>query len=120
MKFKLDENLPADAAKVLAAAGHDVATALQENLGGQPDQRIAETCKDEQRVLITLDTDFGNIQLYPPADYAGFIVLRLELQDTPHILNVLTRVVERIKSEPLFGRLWVVEESRIRIRPGDD
>jgi hypothetical protein len=37
MKFKLDENLPAGAARVLADAGHDVSTALQERLGGTPD-----------------------------------------------------------------------------------
>jgi len=55
MKFKLDENLPAGAARVLADAGHDVSTALQERLGGKPDSRIAETCKLEERALITLD-----------------------------------------------------------------
>jgi hypothetical protein len=39
MKFKLDENLPAGAARVLADAGHDVSTALQERLGGKPDSQ---------------------------------------------------------------------------------
>jgi predicted nuclease of predicted toxin-antitoxin system len=58
MKFKLDENLPAGAARVLADAGHDVSTALQEQLVGKPDSQIAETCKQEQRALITLDNDF--------------------------------------------------------------
>lgn len=120
MKFKLDENLPAGAAKVLADAGHDVSTALQERLGGKPDSRMAETCKLEQRTLITLDTDFGNIQAYPPADYSGLVVLRLTQQDKLNILTVLTRLLERFEHEPLFGRLWVVEEHRVRIRPGDE
>ena len=120
MKFKLDENLPAGAAKVLTDAGYEVSTALHERLGGKPDSRIAETCKFEQRALITLDTDFGNIQLYPPADYSGLVVLRLAQQDKPNILTVLTRLLERFKREPLSGRLWVVDEQRVRIRPGDD
>ena len=120
MKFKLDENLPAGAAKALADAGHDVSTALQEQLGGKPDSRIAETCKLEQRALITLDPDFGNIQAYPPANYSGLVVLRLALQDMSSILNVLTQLLERFKHDPLTGRLWVVEEHRVRIRPGDD
>ena len=47
MKFKLDENLPTGAERVLADAGHDVSTVLQERLGGKPDSRIAETCKLE-------------------------------------------------------------------------
>lgn len=120
MKFKLDENLPAGAAEVLADAGHDVSTALQEQLGGKPDSKIAETCKLEQRALITLDNDFGNIQAYPPAEHFGLVVLRLAQMDKVNILNVLTRLVERFKRDPLSGRLWVVEAHRVRIRPGDD
>ena len=120
MKFKLDENLPAGAARVLADAGHDVSTALQEQLGGKPDARIAETCKLEHRALITLDNDFGNIQAYPPAEYPGLVVLRLVQQDKANILNVLTRLIGRLEREPLSGRLWVVEAHRVRIRPGDD
>jgi len=44
MKFKLDENLPEGAAKVLVDAGDEVSAALQERLGGKPDSRIAEIC----------------------------------------------------------------------------
>ena len=120
MKFKRDENLSAGAARVLADAGHDVSTALQEQLGGKPDSKIAETCKLEQRALITLDNDFGNIQAYPPAEYSGLAVLRLAQLDKANILNVLTRLTERFEREPLSGRLWVVEAHRVRIRPGDD
>lgn len=120
MKFKLDENLPAGAAEVLAEAGHDVSTTLQERLGGKSDSKIAETCKLEQRALITLDNDFGNIQAYPPAEYSGLVVLRLAQQDKASILNVLMRVIERFEREPLSGRLWVVEAHRVRIRPGDN
>lgn len=120
MKFKLDENLPAGAARVLADAGHDVSTALQERLGGMPDSRIAAACKLEKRALITLDNDFGNIQAYPPAEYSGLVVLRLVQQDKVNILNVLTRLIGRFEREPLSGRLWVVEAHRVRIQPGDD
>jgi predicted nuclease of predicted toxin-antitoxin system len=120
MKFKLDENLPAGAGRILADAGHDVSTALQEQLGGRPDAQIAQTCKHEQRALITLDTDFGNIQAYPPAEYFGLVVLQLAQQDAMNILNVLTRLTERLGHEPLSGRLWVVEAHRVRIRPGDE
>ncbi len=120
MKFKLDENLPEGAARILAVAGYDVSTVLQERLGGKPDSRIAETCRREQRALITLDNDFGNIQAYPPAEYFGLVVLRLAQQDKANILNVLTRLTERFEREPLSGRLWVVEAHRVRIRPGDN
>ncbi|MGH9891588.1 MAG: DUF5615 family PIN-like protein [bacterium] len=118
MKFKLDENLPEDGAKVLANAGHDTSTALQEQLGGKPDFRIADICKIEQRALITLDTGFGDIRRYPPSEYPGLVVLRLARQDKPNVLAVLERLLGKFTREPLAGHLWVVEEHRIRIRPG--
>lgn len=40
MKFKLDENLPVSAARVLADAGHDVDTVPGEDLTGRPDQDV--------------------------------------------------------------------------------
>ncbi len=36
MKFKLDENLPASAAAILASAGHDADTVIAEHLAGTP------------------------------------------------------------------------------------
>ena len=34
LKFKLDENLPTEAAEVLCSAGHDAVTVLDQSLGG--------------------------------------------------------------------------------------
>ena len=118
MKFKLDENLPEDGVKVLANAGHDTSTALEEQLGGKHDSEIAHVCKIEQRALITLDTGFGDIRRYPPGEYPGIVVLRLTRQDKPNVLAVLERLLPKFSREPLAGHLWVVEEHRIRLRPG--
>jgi hypothetical protein len=60
--------------------------------------------------------DFADIRNYPPAEFPGLIVLRLRQQDKPYVLDVLTRLVQVIRSEPLEGHLWIVEESRVRIR----
>ncbi len=40
MKFKIDQNLPAECGDILAAAGHDAMTVWQQSLGGAPDERI--------------------------------------------------------------------------------
>ena len=37
-------------------------------LSGATDARIAELLKVEGRVLVTLDVDFANTQLYPPEE----------------------------------------------------
>jgi hypothetical protein len=56
------------------------------------------------------------ISIYPPEDYPGLIVLRLGRQDKPHVLDVFRKLLKAIGREPLEGRLWIVEENRIRIR----
>lgn len=76
MEFKVDENLPSEACDLLRNVGHDAVSVLDQHLGGRPDADIASVCKTESKILVTLDTDFGNILAYPPADFAGIIVIR--------------------------------------------
>jgi predicted nuclease of predicted toxin-antitoxin system len=116
MKFKIDENLPIEVAVALRDAGHDAMSVVDQGLGGRADTSVAEVCRREGRSLVTLDVDFANVQAYPPRDHPGFIVLRLQRQDKPHVLGVVATVVPLLGEEPLEHRLWIVDESRIRIR----
>jgi predicted nuclease of predicted toxin-antitoxin system len=116
MRFKVDENLPVEAAEVLRQAGHDAATVLEQQHGGSPDAELADLCQREGRSLVTLDMDFADIRAYPPAEFPGLIVLRLRQQDKPHVLDVLTRLIPLLGQEPLDRHLWIVGEKRVRIR----
>src|ERR1035438_145478 len=78
MKFKVDENLPIEVAVALREAGHDAMSVVDQGLGGRADASVAEVCRREGRSLVTLDVDFANVQAYPPRDYAGLLVLRLQ------------------------------------------
>ena len=116
MDFKIDENLPAEATEALRDAGHDAVSVLDQRLGGHPDADIAAMCKAESRVLVTLDADFANILAYPPAEFAGIVVLRTDDQAKPTVLQLIQQVLQTIEGEPLEHRLWVVEPGRIRVR----
>ena len=118
MRFKIDENLPAEVAQRLVATSHDAPTILDQNMSGRPDQDDATICRDEQRALITLDTDFGDIRAYPPDHYFGLVVLRPTRQDKATILSLLDRIVPLFQVEPLEKHLWIVDESSVRIRGG--
>jgi predicted nuclease of predicted toxin-antitoxin system len=115
-KFKIDENLPVELAQLLAAAGHDAATVPDQNMGGAADPQLAIACQQECRAILTLDLDFADIRAYPPSDYAGIIVLRLARLDKLRLLAAIQRLIPSLDQEPLIGNLWIVEESRIRIR----
>jgi predicted nuclease of predicted toxin-antitoxin system len=121
MRFKLDENLRTDVGKPLQDLGYDVATVYEQGLRGKEDHEIAEVCRAEERILISMDLDFSNVQMFPPDKYAGLIVLRLRAKGRASVRNVFERVLAHMNQEPIAGRLWNVDELRIRIhRVRDD
>jgi predicted nuclease of predicted toxin-antitoxin system len=116
MKFKIDENVPVEAAELLRQSGYDVLTVIEQELGGETDETVARICQREKRALVTFDTGFADIRAYPPHAFPGMIVFRLKKQSSVYILEVLERLMDTILSEPVEGHLWIVEEDRIRIR----
>ena len=118
MKFKVDENLPVEAAELLRSAGHDAVTVTDQGLRGWIDPGIAAICQAEGRVIVSLDVDFADVQTYPPGDFPGILVLRLKRQDTPNVVQALGRAMRLFRFESLEARLWIVEENRVRIREG--
>lgn len=119
MKFKADENLPVEVRDDLRSAGHDALTVADQRMAGQADIQIARVCRAEARAILTLDLDFSDIRVYPPADYAGIIVLRPAAQNIPSIRRLVRQVIALIPTEPLAGNLWIVDDGRVRIRAGN-
>jgi predicted nuclease of predicted toxin-antitoxin system len=116
VRFKIDENLPVELVEELRVAGHEATSVDDQRLLGASDQHLSGVCKAEGRIFVTLDLDFADIRTYPPDEHPGLIVLRLIRQDKPHVVEVFRRTLKAIGQEPLEGRLWIVEEERIRIR----
>lgn len=116
MNFKIDENLPVEAAELLKQAGQDAIIVFGQNLVGTLDANLAKVCQKEKRVLVTLDADFADIRTYRPEKFSGIIVMRLNRQDKNHVLEVFRRSMLLFNREPVEKRFWIVEEDRIRIR----
>ena len=116
MRFKIDENLHDDVAKLLAGKGHDAQTVHDEGLRGADDQTIAAHALADGRAILTLDLDFADIRAFPPSNTAGILVLRVHDQSRRHMLNVVRSVLALLDTEPVAGRLWIISESGVRIR----
>lgn len=117
MRFKIDENVPIEAAELLRVAGYtDCHTVYDERLAGAPDAALANAIRVEGRALVTLDLDFADLRAYPPHEYAGLLVLRPRKPDRESALRLLTRALPLLRQEPLAGALWIVDEQRVRIR----
>jgi predicted nuclease of predicted toxin-antitoxin system len=115
-RFKLDENMPADAEIWLRGGGYDVETASSDRLGGAVDSVVLNACRLASRVLITLDLDFADIRNYPPDSHHGIWVLRPLRQTVRDIVTVLRGALNLLATESPDRRLWIVESERVRIR----
>ena len=119
MRFKIDENLPRAFATELRAAGHDSETVRDENLEGAADAVVLARCDAEGRILVTEDLDFTNIVAYPPERHQGFIVMRTRQQGLGG-LAAFRRLVLPNLGASLAGRLWIVQDDRVRVHGAPD
>ena len=116
LRFKLDENMPIKAVFFLQERGYEADSVFDENLNGVDDLKIITTCREEQRILITLDLDFSDIRAYPPKDFCGIIILRPKYQSTIQIMAMLESMLFFLKNETIDHSLWIVESTGLRIR----
>jgi len=123
VKFKLDENLSQQAADLIRAAGHDVATVASQGLRGVTDEKLFELCKSEGRVLMALDRDFGQVLRYPPTASAGIVVIEVGPRVTHAArLDRVRELAALLATRSPAGKLWIIEPGRLRIHlaPGDE
>ena len=72
MRFLVDECLPAKLAAALSALGHDAVHVSDLNLLGAFDIDVMAAARRDERVLISADTDFGELlALRARADRSG-------------------------------------------------
>ena len=114
MKFKLDENMPADLIVLLRDHGHDVTTADEEGLAGAADQPLLTAAAGEGRALLTFDLDFADFRHYPPGSHAGIVVFRLRDQRWKTLRKVVANLLEASALQSLENGLAIVDESRVR------
>jgi predicted nuclease of predicted toxin-antitoxin system len=119
--LKVDENIGRDGVALLRSAGHDVATVREQGLGGANDDTVFAVSTGEERALVTLDRDFGNMVRFPPERSSGVVVLEL---GGPASLRLLRRrlvdFITLATTHSVDGKLWIVEPGRIRIRPAKE
>jgi len=116
MKFKVDENLPADLLDDLRVAGHEAETVPEEGLTGAPDAVILERVRREGYTLLTMDKGIADVRANPPARYAGIVLFRPATSGRGAVRAFVRRHLPTILQTDLAGRLVVITERSIRVR----
>jgi len=115
MRLLVDQNVPKDVVEGLREDKHDV-TWAQTSHPGASDETLLKVAQEEERVLITFDTDFGTLAVHKglPAS-SGVILFRLSLV-SPTTVAEAVRDALRTRSD-WEGHFSVVDDTQIRMRP---
>ena len=114
MKFLTDENIPLEVVFALKQEGINVIS-LSELRPRLEDKDVLKLTNKEKRVLITFDTDFGELIFKQQLTSHGVILLRIHPQTVEYIIAILNKALAmKIEFEKSF---CVVEANRIRIIP---
>ena len=116
MKFLADESVFAPMAEALKRLGHDVVTAKDAGLLGQPDERVFARAVADKRVLLTLDTDFTRTR-YNPRRCGGIVVARLFRLPVDEATRILVEAISSMEQTALVGRLAVITREGVRMGP---
>jgi predicted nuclease of predicted toxin-antitoxin system len=114
MRFLLDQNFDRRFAAILRDLGHDVTVVSIDYPHGIPDHEVVAIAQREGRILLTHDTDFGELILREGLPHAGVILYRVRAREfafkRDRLLAVLVDYADHL------DRFVVVRENRVRIR----
>src|SRR5688572_14341101 len=114
MRLLADENVPGVAVRAPREAGHDVAW-IREEAPGSSDASILSRSALETRVLLTLDTGFGELVFRAGVDVSSGVVLVRALLAPEALARWLVKTLE---ARPDWaGHFSVVDSGRVRMRP---
>ncbi|MGI8826567.1 MAG: DUF5615 family PIN-like protein [Chloroflexota bacterium] len=111
----LDESADARLLPHLNALGHDVTRLGTDYPLGLPDHRVLAVAHEEYRILITNDTDFGELVFHHRQPHSGVILFRLgSYVPLPIRIARLDDVLHRYSDH--LEEFLVVTLQRIRVR----
>ena len=116
MRFLVDMNLSPKVAAWLRQRGHDAVHLREEGLAALGDAAVFRKAKEENRVIVTFDLDFGEIAALSREPRPGVILFRLRSVRTDSVLQRLAVAIEHASPALDDGAVVIVEDRRIRTR----
>ena len=116
LKFLLDADMPRSSAEVIRSTGYDVEDVRDIEMGAAKDREIIEYALENERIIVTRDTDFGEILRYP--EHPGSIIFRLPYTFRAEELNrILKEFLDTARENEIRNAIIIVELGRYRRRP---
>jgi predicted nuclease of predicted toxin-antitoxin system len=116
MKFLADMGISPRTVAFLRSQGHDAVHLHEQGLDRLEDSAILEKARNEGRVLLTHDLDFGELLAAAGTALPSVVIFRLQNMRPERINDYLETIISRYAGSLQMGSIASVNERQIRIR----
>lgn len=117
MRFLLDQNLPPSLVDLLVDAGHDVVHVQSLGMHAASDREIVQVAVDADRVIVSADTDFGDLLASSNAPKPSILLLRRQdRRRAVELAALLLANLDDVSGDLDIGAIVVLGQQRIRVR----
>ena len=118
MRLLVDNALSPGLAAALSDHGHDAIHVRDVGLAHAPDTEIFVYAAEQDRAVVSADTDFGTLLALRGERAPSFVLWRRQSpRRAVQQAAVLVGVLATVEAELCEGAIVVVEAARIRVRP---
>lgn len=114
MKFLVDIGVSKAVEEWMREAGYDV-LGVRDIDPKASDSEILSIAVSEQRIIITMDKDFGELVYHSGQKHAGVLILRIEDARRSEKIQVVKYILSNYAHQ-LQGNFSVYQHGRLRIR----
>jgi predicted nuclease of predicted toxin-antitoxin system len=116
MRFLVDEAFSHRVAELLRAGGHDSVHVAELGLLGQPDERIMAAAVAETRIVVSTDTDFGQLLALGRHPGPSIVLLRKAPHRPEQQAGIILAAAAEVEEPLAAGAVAVIVGDRIRLR----
>jgi predicted nuclease of predicted toxin-antitoxin system len=117
LRFLLDEGLSPRLVDLLASSGHDVVHVRGVGLTSASDPVFLGRAAEDERVLVTLDTDFGALVAHSHAVIPSIVLFRGNVtRRTDSQASLLLANLDAVADDLQAGAIVVIGDGRLRVR----
>ena len=114
LKLYLDQMFRLDVAEALRTEGYDVVRASETGQARADDRQILQKAISEDRILVTLDENFGDWTILPLSQHPGVIRLKVSPVTSETIIALLLPFLRLHTSDQFKNHLVILSAKRAK------
>ncbi len=116
MKFLADMGVSPLTVLALRQAGYDTVHLYEQRLETLPDSLILAKAKQEERIILTFDLDFGDLLAVSRENLPSIVIFRVQNARPEFVSTRLLSILSKCEEDLEAGAIVIVNDTRYRLR----